>query len=545
MRLRLREGFARVKQAWERLVRAVPENDGVWWAMAALIAIGVVLRARGMWFGKTISLWEDEAAWARWLIELPIKQHVLRSIGFMAVTKALVWLFSASEQVLRFLPWCAGVGAVLVAPLVARRLCKSSAAQLLFVAVIALHPGAIDLSKEFKPYSIALLLHLSMMLFVLRYAAEGKERDLVAGVAISFFGVLFSQDALFAYPALFGLMALRAHRAGDRQQLITLLVGAAFAIGLLLAVYHNVSAKLGDMDEGASYWGKKYDVFYVHGPNQSSGRAAWTAARFKQFASMLGDRRDLWRWASVSPDSLSAIKSFDAWLWTALCVAGAAALIRQRRFLHLTLLASPLLVLTVFNYFGFWPLGAFRTNLFVIAYFAGFAALAFDWNRTRAAFHWQALPATVLVVLPLLTLGRSNHARKDSRFTAHAEFRAAARQLLELRGQRGRASTLALDEPSCAPWRYYSRIHHGQPDAAKLRRAFNSHCGKSFQGMVKAVRDGLKKKEPQAFMLASGEEQMRSISKNMPRDLRIVAKRPIGKGDALIVSVALARRGSE
>src|SRR5215207_3360004 len=128
------------------LLRRLGARDLTWWTMAALVWVGIVLRARGMWFGRTISLWEDEAAWAMWLIDLPLREHVIRSIGFMAVSKGLVTLFSASEQVLRFVPWCAGAGAVVLAPFVAKRLCRSVAGQLLFVAVLALHPSAIDLS---------------------------------------------------------------------------------------------------------------------------------------------------------------------------------------------------------------------------------------------------------------------------------------------------------------------------------------------------------------------------------------------------------------
>ena len=121
-----------VENFWRKLA-PVDLRGLMGWATAALVLLGVVLRARGMWFGRPISLWEDEAAWAIRLIDLPLREHVLRSMGFMAVSKGLVALFAPSERVLRFLPWCAGTGAVLVAPFVARRLLLSSGAQLLFV----------------------------------------------------------------------------------------------------------------------------------------------------------------------------------------------------------------------------------------------------------------------------------------------------------------------------------------------------------------------------------------------------------------------------
>ena len=504
-----------------------------------MLWMGIVLRSRGVWIGRTISLWEDEAAWAMRLIDLPLKEHVLRSLGFMAVTKGLVTVFSASERVLRFLPWCAGVGAVLVAPLVAKRLFRSTAAQLLFVAILALHPSAIDLSKEFKPYSVALLMHLLLLLFVLRYAADGKERDLLAGIMVAFFGVLFSQDVVFAYPALFGLMALKAYQSKNRDHLVTLLVGAGFAIALLLALRNNMGPKLGDMDQGAQYWGNKYNVFYVNAEGQGSSRVGWIAARFDDLAAMLGNRREIWHWSSISPAALATLERLEASIWILLCVTGVAALAYQRRFLHLGLLTLPLLVAAVFNYFGFWPLGAFRTNLFAVAYLAGIAATAFDWRRGQTVAYWEALPAALLVVLPFLTVGRSNHSRKES-FTAQAAFPQAAQELIALQGK-GRHDSLELDARSCAPWRYYAHYHPGR-HRTKLASRFNVHCGKTFQGMVKAARSALTTPESRVFMLAAGEEQMEGLQKRMPKDLRVVAQKLIGKQDALVLSVARAAK---
>lgn len=514
-----------------RAVSGVAARDVAWWAMAMLLCIGVLLRMRGMWLGRTISLWGDEAGWAMRLVDAPLKAHALRSVGFMAVEKLLVTLFSASERVLRFLPWCAGVGAVLVAPLLAKRLFKSVAARLFFVAIVALHPGAIDLSKEFKPYAVALLLHSLLLLFVLRYADEQQERDLLAAIGTAFFGFLFSQDLILTYPTAFGLMALLAVRAKKRDHIIILVVGAGFAITLLLAVRNNVATQLGDMDQGAAYWGNKYNVFYVEQPGSS--RLSWLMARFHDLASMPGKRRELWHSANLAPPTLSNLQRLDAWLWVTLCVVGVATLAFRRRFFQLALLATPLVTLIGFNYFGYWPLGDFRTNLFALAYFGAFAAAAFDAVATGPAAPSTLLPM-LLVVLPFLTVGRSNHSRKTI-YTVDAQFMQAARSLIELQGK-GRGELLALDAPSCGPWQYYESYH---PDGkrAKLTRRFHAKCGKTASGMTRLVRQFLKEPGSRAFMLASGDEQVAALKTNLPKDLHVVDQRLLGKGDTIVLSL--------
>jgi len=523
------------KELWRELL-AVDSRVLTWWVTAALVWLGVVLRARGMWFGLTISLWEDEAAWAMRLIELPLREHVIRSVGFMALSKGLVALFSASERVLRFLPWCAGTGALLVAPFVAKRLYRSSAARLLFVAVLALHPSAIDLSKEFKPYSVALLIHLLLLLFVLRYLDEQRALDLQTSVALAFFGVLFSQDVVFAYPMAFGLMALKAYRTNNRAHLRTLFVGASFAVGLLLTLLRNAAKKLGDTQEGMQYWGTKYNVFYVQASGQGS-RPSWTAARLGDLAGMLGSRRELWHWSAVSPQTLFSLKHAEASLWALLCVGGVVVLAYRKRFWQLTLLLAPLLVMTGFNFFGFWPLGAFRTNLFAVAYLAGLAATVVDSTRGERMLIWELLPAALLVVLPFLTLGRSNHSRKELD-TANAAYPQAAQALLKLQGSKAHRSELVLDIPSCSPWRYYAHYHPSRRKTGLAAR-FRPHCRKTFEGMVQAARETLSNNS-RVFLLAAGDEQIAGLQRHMPHALHVVAQQMIGRNDALVLEVKLA-----
>src|SRR3954464_13088985 len=91
--------------------RALSKTEIIGLSVGTLLALGLTLRVRGYLFG-TIPLWEDEAAWAIRLMDLPVTKHAIRPVGFMALTKWLAMLVAPSEAVLRALPWLAGLAAL-------------------------------------------------------------------------------------------------------------------------------------------------------------------------------------------------------------------------------------------------------------------------------------------------------------------------------------------------------------------------------------------------------------------------------------------------
>jgi len=210
--------------------------DAVWLATAALLLMGFAFRARGYLIG-TIAFWEDEASWAMRLVDLPLSEHTIRPLGFMAASKLLAQLFSPSETVLRAMPWLAGLASLSMAPFLAGRLFSSVAARLLFIAIIALHPAAIDLAKEFKPYSSSLALHMAFLLLGLRYLDTRRARDLAPLLGLLFLGTFISQDAIFAYPGLFALLLFEAFRARRGRQLLSIALTAVATLALLTAMY--------------------------------------------------------------------------------------------------------------------------------------------------------------------------------------------------------------------------------------------------------------------------------------------------------------------
>jgi len=409
MLLYRRSGASRV---WTASMEAISASGNPPWTLKAahvsalvigvVLAIGLWLRLRGYAFG-TIALWEDEAAWAVRLVKLPLDAHDIRPLGFMALSKLLASWLSPSETVLRALPWLSGVGALAMAPLLANRLFSSPPARVLFVAIIALHPAAIDLSKEFKPYSVGLALHMGLALLALRYFAEPGWGRLLPLLALALVGTLFSQDVLFTYPGLFVLMLLVAHRRGRLRQLLAIVAAAVMTLGLLLTLYlafwrHCVGEQTTD------YWAKKYDVFYAPGGEEPMSRARWTAEHVLEVAALPGMRHEHWKARSVPEPVLSELKRVDVTIWQVLAVLGVIALSRRRRFRELVLLLGPLGMLVVFNAFGFWPLGAFRTNLFALFYVSAIAAAVFD-RASPASARWDLVPVGVLVLAPFVLLG--------------------------------------------------------------------------------------------------------------------------------------------
>ncbi len=512
---------------------ALPLAHVFWLLTLGVLGVGLVLRLRGFAF-HTIPLWEDEAAWAMRLVDLPLDAHDIRPLGFMAASKVLVSLFSPSEAVLRALPWLAGLVTLALAPLLANRLFSAPAARLLFVAVIALHPAAVDLSKEFKPYSVGLALHMGLLLLALRFFAEGKARDLLPLLGLLLVGTLFSQDAVFTYPGTFALLAVGALRARRFRQLAAIALAGLMALGLLLTLYfafwrHCVGEQTTD------YWGKKYDVFYVPNAEPPASRARWTAEHALELAALPGMRREHWRAPRLPESVLTDLKQVDVSVWHVLAVLGAAVLLWRRRPQELLLLLAPLGVLVAFNALGFWPLGAFRTNLFVLVYVAAIAAAAFD--RPRAAVErWDLVPASALVIAPFLLLGNTTHNTKWA-MSADSAFPQALQALLEMRGGARPRAELALDGAACPPFRYYTRYH---PRRRRLRRVndyFDAHCARDLHGLVRLLRKGLTDPESRAFALLGRSRSMDEIEHELPPDLQIDAQAMVGKHDQLVVRV--------
>lgn len=461
-----------IKRAWRAFVELGPARRATAIALASFVMVGLWLRARGMLFA-TAPFWLDESMWTLALADGE-PYHAMRPLGFMAASELLAKAFSWREFGLRFLPWLSGLLAVGVAVPIAFNLFKTTAARLLFVAAITLNPGAIDLAKEFKPYSVSLLIHECGALLAILYWNSRRERWLWLAGLWGLVSVLFAQDAVFAYPAVFGVMGLRAFRDGSRRERVLVIVGGLLTLLLVAALYFLLWRHLGAGPEGdaSNYWGRRYGVFY----RGEGSRWAWLFAKQSEIAGFPGMRRETW--AAAHP----LLARVDASVWGVLHLAGLATLLLQKRLSHALLLLTPLVVTLAFNALGFWPYGAFRTNLFLLFYAAAIAATALDWERPTWQPVW-AVAGLSLTLAPIVAFERDFHEHKGSSgFVVHSVMPQALDLLLSQPGRDPRRFTeevLVMDRATANVFDYYMRL---QPDyrerAEAIRSRFRIESGK-------------------------------------------------------------------
>jgi hypothetical protein len=456
-------------------------------AYALFVGLGWLFRTRGVLWGGTFGFWNDEASWAMRLLERPLAEHLIRPPLFMWLTRLSVAVLGKTEFAFRLLPWLAGMATPLIAVFLARRVLQNAAARILLVGVLALSEGAIDFSKEFKPYGIGIFLHLLLPFLVLRWVHSRTRKDLLWACSALPLGVLFCQDVMFLYPGLFLVMAVESYRAGALKQLY-IVVGfgaltAVFVSGMYLAFWRHIPK-----DQAEDYWGKRYGVF--HRPKSASDTyTGWVWDKYHDVIEMPNQRRAYWSDAKLSGRAFYELRDIDSLVWPALHLLGVALIFTRRRWKEGLCFWSPLMVCVLFNYLGFWPFGAFRTDQFLLAETSVVAALGLDWP-VRGSSRWRMLvPAFVLLILPLLLFEDGWSKTKVS---------SPSTQMLEMikqldAWQKERPSSekeqLYLDHHSCMPFQFYIKYHpRGRRLWKSLGQSIDYRCNDDFGKTISAMR---------------------------------------------------------
>ena len=454
-------------------------------AAGLLLSLGVLLRSNRYWF-DALGLWMDEAAWARRLFRPSLTNYEFRPIGYMNVTRLAAHVY-CDEHTIRILSYSAGLASLFFVFDISRLLFRSRAARLVCLATVVFQPFLIDMAREFKPYSEEFCVHLGLIWLFLRWRATGARGWFWALLGCSVFAFLFAYNIVFLLPAIFSILGVTFLKQRDYRSLTATVLAAVAALLLMLSVYFVALREPdGDSDGAAKFWGNKYDVFYLaNGRAQArapQSHVSWIAHKYLGLVTFPNTERDQWRFpAWVSPAVSDGLVTLDYYAWMALHAAGLIALSLRGRRTFLVLLASPLIVIIGFNWFGVWPFGVFRTNTFLLAYYVLIPMAGLDllirWSRGLGSV--VVLASCLLFLVPNFSVGFDWHTYK--RFgTGHAEIRTLFRRLRELRdaepdAARQEKSHLLLDVYSCAPVEFYTRYDD------TTRREFGSYISDNFE----------------------------------------------------------------
>ncbi len=451
------------------------------------MVFGVVLRLLGFF---DLELWADEAGWCARLIEGDYGW--IRPIGYMWVTRELLTL-QVSEPVLRSLSYVAGLAALPITYLVLRRAVQPPLA-VVGTWLLAIHPIAVAMTKEFKPYAMEYALHVALVALALTYLAKGGARRLGALLVVALVAPLFAWTIIFAYPGVFTVVGLRALRERRRAHVIATAVGCASTLAVCVGLY---LARLATKTAASGYWGRKYDVFYVDHGAGLLGYIGWSIEKTADLAAF-----PLHLQAPGGGTSAAALHVLSM----VLCALGVVALLARKRWELAALVVAPWALTFAFNAARVWPYGLFRTNLYLLSYtlvlvvlgidfLAGVAAARLAPSARRAAaigavvalcltfpFDLEAFAhkrggtltaeASVLTALQRIyereTGQRWGSPIDDATARARGEGAAARRRGLGPDGERGivldetighDVPLLILDGHACAIMRYYRDYH--------------------------------------------------------------------------------------
>lgn len=464
------------RDAFLRFREARRDQRAYWIALAIALLLGVILRVHGQFVDAT-SFWYDEALWANRLGKRSVLDMAIRPIGFMASVKVIASTFGFSEFWLRLPSSLAGFASLFVMPYIASRLFESRVSRVLLVLLWALQPALIDYSKEFKPYSFEVLAHLLPLILFLRYRQTGRAGYFWALVAVLPLLFLFVYSISFAYPGLLLWALYEAWRA-RRWRGALLVAASGLACLVTIGVIYSLTLFRASTAENERYWGRKYDVFYTQThAERGESRAAWFGEKYTDMVGLPGLRRELWRPPAFVPDAVSrTFVSADRALWLILSTLGIAYLALRRREL-LLLLVSPFFVLLLLNVLGKWPIGAFRTNVFLCAYLLPLPIFGFDWlaRRSARAAGLAAAVVALVTLVPGFAFGfdfgqpKTFWGARQHRQREVIEFLRHAREEHLKRDPRHPKERLIFDCHTLLPHKYYMQTH---PSFSRTHREF-------------------------------------------------------------------------
>jgi Dolichyl-phosphate-mannose-protein mannosyltransferase len=497
-------------------------------ALVAFILIGIYFRSRRYWIDP-LGLWVDEATWGIRLFRRSLTQLEFRPIGYMALTKLIVTIYS-DERTLRLLSYVAGVASLLISTDLARYLFRSRLVRVLCVAVVAYNPLLIDMAREFKPYSVEFCVHLGLVWLFVRWRARRSPAWLGALLACSVLAFPFAYNIVFLLPGLFALLGYTFLRAKAHRALLATICAALAAVAVMVAIY--VSAlRVTTEDSGGTeqFWGKKYDVFYLptaQQPNHATSRLRWVAHKYCDLAAFPGSHgnRPL-RTSVAAAESTRKLAEVGGYAWLGLHALGLVVLLAYRRQ-WLLLLSGPLLVSIAFNALSLWPFGAFRSNVFLLAYLVLIPMVGLDvlLKAHAAIARLAGALGSALLLVTNLSAGLEPHIRKHF-FSTQTEMADLVARMASVRAQqpsslRRHATPVVLDSYSCAPFIFEATYSDSaKREVGSFLKDIDVRCMSSVSATKKLLHNF--RGEP-FFVVVSDERTMTSYAKMLRTQSTII-----------------------
>jgi hypothetical protein len=191
-------------------------------AILAVMGLGLALRLAHYFYNR--AFWRDECSLWVSLAELPwsrlsgqLYYNNEAPLGFLYLQKAVLTLAGDSEFVLRAVPLLAGLSALPLFYLLARRM-LSPGATLFAVALFAVGYSPVYFSAELKPYSVELAFAVALQLIAVRALDQDESRK--SGILLGALGGLaiwFSFQAIFVLAGAGLAFLIRGWTRGERR----------------------------------------------------------------------------------------------------------------------------------------------------------------------------------------------------------------------------------------------------------------------------------------------------------------------------------------
>jgi len=306
---------------------------------------------------------------------------------FLVVEEFTTRAFGFNEWALRAFPFLGAIGAMLLFPLVARRLLRGWPL-VLAVAIFSVSYWPIRYSAEVKPYAVDVLLTVLWLLLALKWRESDRPwRWMLAMIPLAIAGFGVSFPSVFVGGAVVAYMTLVGRRHGWIIRLVQpSVVGACLLAGFVGTYHFLVPARSDTADWMVDYWQRAFP------PTDSLASASWW------FLDVLT--------GEMMPYPMGG-ENFAS-TGTLLCVVvGVLLLVRAKSFGVLVLLGGPVLLALMAGFLQKYPFGTpTRLQLYLAPVFCVLAGsgLAFAMAKLRVAIRAPAWRSPVRVAAGGLAL---------------------------------------------------------------------------------------------------------------------------------------------